>query len=175
MNKAEVRERGDEAMSGLSGQGAVEPGGEAAFALDAFLPYRLSHVANRVSRAFARRYSAEFGLSIPEWRVLAVLGSFAPISSNEIVARTAMDKAKVSRAVGLLAGKAMISRRAHPTDQRLIRLEFTDKGRAAYEAIVPLARELEARLPDGLAPGERAEQERLLCKLERRLDDDPAG
>ncbi|MDH3476666.1 MAG: MarR family transcriptional regulator, partial [Rhodospirillales bacterium] len=45
-----------------------ETDGEA-FDLETFLPYRLSVVTNRVSRAFARRYSAEFGLSVPEWRV----------------------------------------------------------------------------------------------------------
>ena len=62
------------------------------FALDGFLPYRLSVVSNRVSRAIAQRYSAEFGLSIPEWRVMAVLGDAAPLSSNAICERTAMDK-----------------------------------------------------------------------------------
>ena len=42
--------------------------------LKEFLPYRLSIVTNRISASFARLYSEKFNLSIPEWRVMAVLG-----------------------------------------------------------------------------------------------------
>ena len=61
----------------------------AGFDLESFLPYRLSVTTNRVSRAFAAQYEQEFGISIPEWRAIAVLGAFAPLSSNEICERTA--------------------------------------------------------------------------------------
>lgn len=62
--------------------------------LDTFLPYRLSVLANTVSSAFARLYADRFDLTIPEWRVMAVLGSQAPLSAGEVAARTAMDKGK---------------------------------------------------------------------------------
>ena len=52
----------------------------AGFDLESFLPYRLSVTTNRVSRAFAALYEQEFGISIPEWRAIAVLGAFAPLS-----------------------------------------------------------------------------------------------
>jgi len=58
------------------------------FRLEDFLPYRLSVAANRVSRRFAGRYGAAFGLSIPEWRVMAVLGRFGRLPAREIAART---------------------------------------------------------------------------------------
>ena len=41
--------------------------------LDAFLPYRLSFTSNLVSDTIARTYAALFDLSIPEWRVVAVV------------------------------------------------------------------------------------------------------
>ena len=82
----------------------------AGFDLESFLPYRLSVTTNRVSRAFAALYEQEFGISIPEWRAIAVLGAFAPLSSNEICERTAMDKAKVSRAVATLLKRGLIER-----------------------------------------------------------------
>ena len=47
------------------------------FDLAAFLPYQLAVVAARVSKGFADRYRAEFGLTIPEWRVLAHLAQSA--------------------------------------------------------------------------------------------------
>ena len=142
------------------------------FDLERFLPYRLSVVTNRISRAFAGRYSAEFGLSIPEWRVIAVVGGFAPLSSNEICRLTEMDKAKVSRAVTRLAAAGLLSRKPDPTDQRLIQLAFTKKGRKVYDAIVPRARALERELTEALAPGERTVLERVLVKLHARLDRD---
>ena len=42
--------------------------------LEHFVPYRLSVLTNIVSSAIAGAYAARFGLSIPEWRVIAVLG-----------------------------------------------------------------------------------------------------
>lgn len=68
------------------------------FDLAAFLPCQLSVAASRVSRGFAERYRAEFGLSIPEWRVLAHLAQSDTVSVREIHARVDMDKSKVSRA-----------------------------------------------------------------------------
>lgn len=75
----------------------MQPGPEtpaAGFALEEFLPYRLSVVTNRASRLFARRYSEVFGISIAEWRVLAVVGRFGGLSASAVVARTAMDKGR---------------------------------------------------------------------------------
>ena len=54
-----------------------------AFDLDAFLPYRLAKLASRVSRGFAQEYSARFGLSIPEWRVMAHLSQSDTVSVRE--------------------------------------------------------------------------------------------
>src|ERR1700754_2440284 len=70
--------------------------------LDHFIPYKLSVLSNRVSDAIARHYSDRFGLSIPEWRVMAVLGQTPGLSGSEVAVRTAMDKVQVSRAVASL-------------------------------------------------------------------------
>jgi DNA-binding MarR family transcriptional regulator len=140
------------------------------FRLELFLPYRLSVLANRLSREFARRYQDEFGLSIPEWRVIAVLGAFAPLSSNEIGDKTEMDKAKVSRAVAALLKSGRIERAAHPTDQRLIQLTLSRQGRKIYEAIVPRALELEAALTGGMSRKEQAQIRALLDRLGERID-----
>jgi len=42
-----------------------------ALQLDAYLPYRLSVAANAVSRWIARTYEDRFGLTIPQWRLVA--------------------------------------------------------------------------------------------------------
>jgi DNA-binding MarR family transcriptional regulator len=146
-----------------SGAGAAE------FALEAFLPYRLSVVTNRASRLFARRYSEAFGLSIPEWRVLAVVGRFGGLSATEVVERTAMDKVKVSRAVRSLLERGLLARQEDAADRRVQRLAMTREGRRLHAAIVPEARALEAELLAPLSPAERAALHALLDRLDARL------
>lgn len=146
-----------------------------AFRLDDFLPYRLAVAATTVSRAFSQRYASEFGLSIPEWRVLAILGSYAPLSSHEIVERSAMDKAKVSRAVARLTASGHLKRAVDPDDQRLLRLDFTKKGRSVYQAIVPRAEALAKELTAGLTASEAARLQDQLLRLSQRAADLEAG
>ena len=66
--------------------------GQAELRLEEFLPYRLSILAGRVSVSFAGIYKQRFGISIPEWRVLANLGQFAPLTAAELVQYSSMDK-----------------------------------------------------------------------------------
>ena len=138
------------------------------FRLEDFLPYRLSVTANRVSRAFAKRYAEEFGLTIPEWRVLAVVGDSSPISAGEIVGRTAMDKAKVSRAVAGLLDRDLLRRAVNPLDQRRHMLAHSRKGRQIYETIVPRALALEAEVTQELSAEERRQLTSLLQRLLRQ-------
>jgi len=141
---------------------------EEPFLLERFLPYELSVAANRVSRLFARRYAEAFGLSIPEWRCMAVIGQYDLVSATAIVERTAMDKVKVSRAVASLLGKGLVRRSPHPGDRRLALLAFTGKGRRIYEQIVPLARQTEAALMTALTAEERAALSAMLGRLAAR-------
>jgi DNA-binding MarR family transcriptional regulator len=126
------------------------------FDLSAFLPYQLAVVSARVSKGFAERYRAEFGLSIPEWRVLAHLAGGDAVSVREIHARVDMDKSKVSRAAARLEEAGLIEKRDHADDRRLVDMRLTDAGRDLIGRIMPIAdayqAEVEARLgPDAAA------------------------
>ena len=104
-----------------------------------FLPYQLAVASSRISRAFAERYRAEFGLSIPEWRVLAHLAQSDAVSVREIHARVDMDKSKVSRAAARLEAAGLIEKRENPEDRRLLDMRLTAKGRDLIARIVPIA------------------------------------
>lgn len=138
---------------------------QAPLRLAGFLPYRLSVVAERISRAFAARYQLEFGLTIPEWRIMAVLGEDAPCSTQAVIERTGMDRVKVSRAVIRLAGKGLLARRPHPADQRAQLLRLSRSGLAVYQRIVPLAHRMQADLAAALTEAEQRELDRILRKL----------
>src|SRR6266576_1279101 len=101
-------------------------------ALERFLPYRLSVLTNRISTAIARIYVRRFALTVPEWRVMAVLGRFGAMSANAVCERTAMDKVRVSRAVARLATCGRLDRRIDDADRRRALLALTPQGRAIY-------------------------------------------
>ena len=52
--------------------------------LDRFLPYLVNVLASRLSRELAAIYEAQFGVSIPEWRLIAHLAQNGNISVREI-------------------------------------------------------------------------------------------
>lgn len=138
------------------------------FALERFLPYRLSVLTNTISRAFGRLYGRRFGLSIPEWRVMAVLGRFAPLSANEVAERTAMDKVRVSRAVARLLKSGLLDRATDAADRRRSVLRLSKSGRKVHDGIIPMAKALEADLLTGMTPSERAAIDRILTTLMER-------
>ncbi len=138
----------------------------AKFDLDAFLPYQLAVLSSRVSREFASLYRQKFGISIPEWRVIAHLSQSGSVSVREIHQKVDMDKSKVSRAAARLEKAGYISKRLNPDDRRLVELALTDKGRAMVEEITPMARAYEERVLAALGPEAacfRAALERLLA------------
>jgi len=134
--------------------------------LERFLPYRLSVLSNRVSQDIAGLYSERFGLSITEWRVMAVLGGGSKLSANEVSERTAMDKVAVSRAVSRLLDKRYLLRQLHGSDRRRSELKLSAKGRAVFDQIVPLALAYERSILSVLADGEQRELLAILDKLE---------
>lgn len=136
--------------------------------LDRFSPYRLSVLSNHVSTAIARHYERRFKLSIPEWRVTAVLGEEPGLSAREVAERSAMDKVQVSRAVASLITAGRVKRTPDPSDGRVGHLELTRAGRSVYEKICPLALDLEQQFLKVLTVAERKEFDRLLTKLSAR-------
>ncbi len=136
--------------------------------LEDFLPYRLSILSNTVSSTIASAYNKRFGLSIPEWRVIAVLGRFPGLSAVEVAERTLMDKVAVSRAVSKLIKTGRIDRQFADADRRRSILQLSDEGRQVHDEIAPLALKFEEDLLHGLSEEEirtlNVIMERLLAK-----------
>ena len=122
--------------------------------LDRFLPYRLSITSNLVSDRIARAYESMFGLSIPEWRLVAVIAEVDAITQADIGERTRMDKVTVSRAAIALVDRGLLQRAPNATDKRSHLLSLTDAGRELYALVAPKALELERRIFASFAPGE---------------------
>lgn len=132
--------------------------------LDEFLPYRLSITSNLVSDRIARTYEAVFGLTIAEWRLVAVIAEAGAITQAEVGERTRMDKVTVSRAAVALTGRGLLSRAPNARDRRSHHLSLTPAGVALYEAVAPAALAMEADLFGRFT---RAELESFTAMLRR--------
>jgi DNA-binding MarR family transcriptional regulator len=134
--------------------------------LAAFLPYRLSVASNAVSRRIARAYEERFQLSIPEWRLVAILAEEGRATPLTVARLAEMDKISVSRSAKQLQARGLIAASSNPEDGRSHFLELTDAGRALYRSIAPVALQLESDLLAGFSPAETAALAKLLEKLQ---------
>ncbi len=136
--------------------------------LDRFVPYRLAVLTNIVSMSIANAYEQEFGLTIPEWRVLAVLARYPNLSAIEVSERAAMDKVAVSRAVQSLVAAKRVVRSYDKGDRRRSVLRLSPAGRAVYTRVAPLALRYERRLLNTLSSNDRRALNRLIGQLIER-------
>jgi DNA-binding MarR family transcriptional regulator len=134
-----------------------------------FVPYRIAVLARGISVSLGKKYR-DLGISIPEWRLIAHLAEVGTCSSGEICARTAMDKAKVNRAVMRLVAAGLLLAGTSSRDRRVNALKLTARGQKVYEQIVPMALDHEASLLDPLSETEIKELVRILGKLQSRVD-----
>lgn len=119
--------------------------------LEDFLPYRLAILSHTVSGLIARVYDKRFGLTIPEWRVIAIVGRFPGLSAVEVAERTMLDKVAVSRAVTKLIKASRIEREFADADRRRSILTLSEEGRKVHDEVAPLALEMEQDLLHGLS------------------------
>ena len=139
--------------------------------LDEFLPYRLARLSSKVSTTIARAYDKEFGLSIPEWRVIAILGRFPGLSAVEVAEYTFLDKVAVSRAVTKLIKAGRIDRQFADADRRRSILNLSEAGRDVHDRVARLALDFERDLISGLSEDDVTDLNRLMDVLLDRATD----
>lgn len=152
-------------MASVGAKRTAKSGAAERLILERFLPYRLSILSNRVSRAIAARYAKTFDLTIPEWRIIAVLGRRPGLTAKEVVEATEMDKVAVSRAVAKLVAAKRVVALIDADDARRQVLRLTAQGEALHARIAPIALESERRLLATLDARERAQFDALVDRL----------
>jgi DNA-binding MarR family transcriptional regulator len=129
------------------------------------LSFKLHVVANLLSRGAALRYKREFGVSLMEWRTLALLGGGAPLSLNELAKLAGLDKSQMSRVVAGLTERGLILRAVDSEDARGLRLSLTASGRKVYAGLIEAANQRNDAFLAALDGKERQMLEGVLDKL----------
>jgi DNA-binding MarR family transcriptional regulator len=133
--------------------------------LEDFLPYQLAVLSNTVSTSVARAYDQRFKVSIPEWRVIAVLGRFPGLSAIEVAERTMLDKVAVSRAVTKLIKSGRIDREFADADKRRSILNLSEEGKKLHDEIGELGLQFERDLVQGFSEEEMENLNDIIQRL----------
>ncbi|WP_108810757.1 MarR family transcriptional regulator [Sphingorhabdus sp. Alg231-15] len=139
--------------------------------LDDFIPYQLSTASNAVSDLISNEYKSRFGLKIPEWRVMAVLGSRGASTQRHLVEATLMDKVTVNRAVKTLVDRELLDRSPNNADGRSHHLVLSQTGRDLYDQIMPAAEAMEKKIMTVLSADDQRQLSAMLAKIKQSADD----
>lgn len=133
--------------------------------LGTFLPYQLAITSNMVSGRIADEYRAQFGLRIPEWRVMAVLGDTVSATQRDLVRATLMDKVAVNRACKVLGERGLIARTPNSRDGRSHHLELTAEGRQLHADCMPMTQAMFEKIFTDIPETERKALQALLARI----------
>lgn len=136
-----------------------------AFTLKDYFPYQVRLFYRDVTAAVKEVYASRYGLSIHEWRTMAVLSDYEPLSAKEIVMRSGVDKVNISRAITCLQSRQFLERHVDPTDRRRALLRLTPQGKKIMRALLPLILDVEQQMLSALSPEEQAQLRHLMAKM----------
>lgn len=142
--------------------GEVAPG----VRLDDFLPYLLNRIANRLNMALAEDLKT-IGVTVPEYRVMAVLMARDGRTVNELSVYTVIEQSTLSKLLVRMESSGLIERRNDASDGRVVNVYLADAGRAAFDRVLPFALRHYRVAIAGL---DEAERTSLVRTLHRVLD-----
>lgn len=140
--------------------------------LDRFLTYRFSRFQWRLNAQAGQILKETAGVTLTQWRVIALIGSREPVSATELVRMSSMDKGLFSRNVNTLVRKGFVKRTENSDDHRVQNLELTTNGRGLHDSTIPHMLRRQRRLLATITDHEREVLFRILGKLEAVADEE---
>jgi DNA-binding MarR family transcriptional regulator len=108
-----------------------------------------------------------YGITPPQFALLAFLWKQDGLSQVEISEKTCVDRTTVSGLVDRLQKLGLVGRVRHPSDRRVWLVYLTAAGRTLETKLVPIALQVRERLTSNLQQSEY----RQLCELLKKLRD----
>jgi DNA-binding MarR family transcriptional regulator len=140
--------------------------------LERTLTYRL-HLLHKLTDIESQRaYVAEARLSMSDARCLTAVGTFAPLSVNDLAQKANLNKGQASRAAQSLVDQGLVVKAASPTDGRGVVLTMTPKGKKAWQRTMGVVGQ---RNQDIFGVLSAAEREQLSEFFDRLIEKAKAG
>lgn len=135
-----------------------------------FLPYRLSVLAQRLSRDIEEGERRRHKLAMKDWKVMQIMAVHGELLPADIRRMGTQNKAQISRALKCLFDRGLVAKTPGPGDGRTFGVALTAAGWDVYEAIVPRMRARQAELLAGLSEAELKSLRRLIDRLDEAAD-----
>ena len=139
------------------------------FQLEGHVFYLFTQIIGRRNRQLQERL-APCGISVPQWRILAVLHERAGCTMNELADVTTVDRTTLTRALDRMADDGLVTRKSDARDRRTVRLGLTPAGNDAFRRVLPRIVEQNERAIAGFTAAEAASIRALLQRMLRNLD-----
>jgi DNA-binding MarR family transcriptional regulator len=153
------------------GRAAKDPRRLGLDVLEHAVPYKLYKLAIRGSRAKSAYIQREVGLSIDEWKILLLIGSFWPLSTKEVAERSTLDKVRVSRTTDRLVRRGFVRTQRDRGDRRKVELTLTRLGKTKYRGVVTCLTAWDTAFVDALDGRSLTLLVGFLETLDRRIDE----
>ena len=156
--------------SGARGPGVSVPTDDPELPLDGFVTYRLARLQSRLNGQATAVLREHAGLSLAQWRIVALISQHGGEAAGEIAAAAGIDKGQFSRNAKALGDMGLVTMRVDDEDARRHRLDLTPQGRALHARILPVMRERQRHLLCEFDAGERAALFSAIERLSRAAE-----
>ena len=136
---------------------------------DAF-PYLLNRVGVRMGELFSHRLEP-YGVTLSMYRVMATLWEQGDRRLGELSDVTSIELSTLSRLVGTMTRKGLVSRKRPNANARTVEINLTAKGRTLVLELIPLAKLHEEVGLRSFGPEKIAGLKRDLIKVFQNLDE----
>ena len=144
------------------------------FHLERFLPYLVHRVGSQLAEGFEEQF-AEAGVSLPEWRVLAVLFEYGPQSMGDIARRTSINASTMTRLIGQMEKRNLVERARPAANQRTVNVWLLQSGNRAVATLLPKVLDYEKKLSACFSGAELETFKILLTKFFNTLTSDASS
>jgi len=117
----------------------------------------------------------DFGLRVPEWRVLATLCARRRCSMSELADLATIDRTTLTRTVDRMEKAGWATRLSDATDLRITRMAPTASGERMFDRIWPTVQRLNRIAVAGLPAGTVDQLRGTLRRMKANLDQEPAA
>ena len=133
------------------------------------LPFLVARLGVRMGALFGQRI-AGYGLTVPMYRVLAALSEQTDQQLNELSAMTTVELSTMSRLVGTMVERGLVSRTRLASNERTVSIQITTAGADLFRIVRKEAQHYEQVAVSTLEPAEVEHVKDILIRMYDALD-----
>ncbi|PJJ82788.1 DNA-binding MarR family transcriptional regulator [Brevirhabdus pacifica] len=138
--------------------------------LNRFITFRIARLHAKLNIQAAKLLAETAGLSLTQWRIIALLGNMGQCNSSDLVRVSAMDKGLLSRRLKSLVQEGLVVSMVDRSDSRVHPLRLSAKGRRLFEETLPHTRRRQAAIRASLTDEELETLFTIFEKLDRAAE-----